>query len=76
MKLSIHDTRLGRRFCISVSLGISSRQKHKTLKTVEEALNYALAHPDQYISQIDPEIYDYALQIQHPILKEKFFCFA
>ena len=51
--------------------------KCKTFKTMNEALDFGGSYMGgAFVHQIDPEIYNYALQIKHPIFQKKNFCFA
>ena len=51
--------------------------KSNTFRTAKEALDFGGNYMgDAFVHQIDPEIYNYALQIKHPIFKKKNFCFA
>ncbi len=51
--------------------------RSKTCKTALEALDYGANYSgDQFVHSIDPETYNYALQINHPIFKCKDFSFA
>ena len=55
----------------------SKAWKSKTFKTALEALDYGSNYMyDGFVHDISPEIYNYALQINHPILIEKDFRFA
>ena len=55
----------------------SKAWKSKTFKTALEALDYGSNYMgDGFVHDISPEIYNYALQIKHPIFKKKNFCFA
>jgi hypothetical protein len=55
----------------------SKSWKSKTFKTALHALDFGANYMgDGFVHDISPEIYNYALKINHPILIEKDFRFA
>lgn len=65
-----------KRICISYPL-LAYKRKNKTFKMDDkkEALDFANNLSDRYIGSFDKELYNFALDINHPILRSKNFCF-
>ena len=76
IKLNIVNYKVGRRICVTYDI-LQYKKRTTTFKLEQrvEALDFANALPDRYITGIDEELRGFAVDICHPILK-KSLCFA
>jgi len=65
-----------KRICVSYPL-IAYKRKNKTFKidSRQEALNFANSLSDPFIGSFDNDLYEFAVKMDHPILKNKNLCF-
>jgi hypothetical protein len=77
IKLGIVNCKIGRRFSVTYD-SLQYKKKTKTFKITEqtETLDFANALADRYITVFDEELYDFAQETEHPILRSKNLCFV